>query len=269
MNPKHIETVPEFIKDDKGKDIPRRAIAPYNFVELPEKVVEAQFLPDSDRYYPVNYVEILRQTGRIKCTLTTESPLYIRCGLTTEEFELSQRSKETKNLPDFFYSDPSTKSEKPVIPGSSLRGMLRTLVEIVTFSKIERVSGHQRLFFRAVGSNPSKESWGREYKQYVSPEKIKAGYLKKNNQSWYIQPSVEKKGITFAWVEENELANITGFKNFNNDNGYEPQYFNVNYQSLETREVKKMAKLLLNVGLYGILIYKRSSQAVSSLQVET
>ncbi|VXD25831.1 conserved hypothetical protein [Planktothrix serta PCC 8927] len=226
MNPRHIDNI---------TDPKRRAIAPYNFVELPEKVVEAERpLPEGDRYH------LNRHTGRIECILTTESPLYTRCGLTTDEFE---SGKESKDLPEFFYTDPSSKSKKPVIPGSSLRGMLRTLVEIVSFSKIERVSGHQRLFFRAVGSNPSKESWGKEYKQYVKPEIVKAGYLKQDGQKWYIQPATEDESVTFAWVEESELANLPRFKRFNSD-GYEPQYFDVSYNSLEQKEVKKNGRVI-------------------------
>jgi len=84
MNPKHIKKI---------EQVDRIAKAPYNFVELPEKVVEAEDLPSGDRYH------LDRHTGRIECTLTTESPLYIRCGLTTEEF---QAGTEAKDLPDFF-----------------------------------------------------------------------------------------------------------------------------------------------------------------------
>jgi CRISPR-associated protein (TIGR03986 family) len=226
MNPKHINCVPEFIKDDKGRDLPRRAIAPYNFVELPDQVVEAELpLPEGDRYYPNRY------TGKIECTLTTESPLYIRCGLTTEEF---QAEEESKDLPDFFYTDPATKSEKPVLPGSSIRGMLRTLVEIVSFSKIDRVSDEHRLFFRAVAANKNKESWGKEYKKYVEPKKNLAGYLKKDSGKWYIQPAKSEKGATFAWVRETEL-NLPNFKIFNDDE-YEPQYISVSYRSVDVDE---------------------------------
>ncbi|MGB5961448.1 MAG: TIGR03986 family CRISPR-associated RAMP protein [Coleofasciculaceae cyanobacterium] len=231
MNPKHIDTVPEFIKD-KGKDIPRRAVAPYNFVELPEKVVEAELpLPEGDRYHPEHH------TGRIECTLTTESPLYIRCGLTTKEFEAG---KEAKDLPDFFYTDPASKSEKPVLPGSSLRGMLRTLVEIVSFSKIDRVSDEHRLFFRAVASNPDQESWGKEYKNHVDPKKVKAGYLKKDNQGWYIQPAKTEKGATFAWVRETSLS-LT-FEKFN-DPKYEPQYISVSYGSVAVDNTDRAKRL--------------------------
>jgi hypothetical protein len=43
--PRHIGHVP-----DK-----RQAIAPYNFVELPDKIVEAEPLPDGDRYHGDRY----------------------------------------------------------------------------------------------------------------------------------------------------------------------------------------------------------------------
>lgn len=59
MNPKNI---------DKITDKNSRAIALYNFVELPEKVVEAELpLPEGDRYHPNHY------SVRIECTLNTKS----------------------------------------------------------------------------------------------------------------------------------------------------------------------------------------------------
>ncbi len=220
--PKQIRNVPE----DK------RAIAPYNFVELPDRVVEAQVqcdgkLRENDRYFSN------RNTGKIECTLTTSSPLYTRCAMSLENFQ--EYSEPPKNMtkeekkeweekrkgilaPFFSYSADGL----PVIPGSSLRGMLRTLVEIVSFSKIDRVSGQQRLFFRAVASNPKKESWGDEYKKYVRPSKIEAGYLKKDSQGWYIHPAKKVQGKTFVWVKENDV-NLPDFKKFN-DKCYKPQY---------------------------------------------
>jgi CRISPR-associated protein (TIGR03986 family) len=50
-----------------------------------------------------------------------------------------------KNTPEFFYT---RNKEVPVIPGSSLRGMLRSLVEIVSYGKFERISD-KRLFHRS------------------------------------------------------------------------------------------------------------------------
>ncbi|HAG82172.1 MAG TPA: TIGR03986 family CRISPR-associated RAMP protein [Cyanobacteria bacterium UBA12227] len=263
MSPKHISQVPEFIKDDKGRDIPRRAIAPYNFVELPHKVVEAEDLPSGDRYHPDYH------TGRIECTLTTESPLYIRCGMTPSDFI------KYSEMPEKYLKPPKNATEQqkkqweeekkqweterrtvlapfftyrsdllPVLPGSSLRGMLRTLVEIVSFSKIDRVSDEHRLFFRAVASNPDKESWGQEYKKYVEPKKVKAGYLKKDNQGWYIQPAETdetEKGATFAWVRENSLS-LPNFKKFNDDK-YQPQYIPISYERADVDKTDRAKRL--------------------------
>jgi CRISPR-associated protein (TIGR03986 family) len=189
--PKHIREI---------KDSNRRAVAPYNFVELPDRVVtvKPESLPSGERYHPERY------TGIIKCTLTTESPLYTRCGWTPEDFaQYGDKPEEIKEKRANFFLDPIT--QNPAIPGSSIRGMLRTLVEIIGFGKIDRVSGHQRLFFRAVGSNENKESWGKEYKQYVKPEIIKAGYLKQEKEKWTIQPAIESHGKTFCWVKESSL----------------------------------------------------------------
>ena len=80
--PKHINHV---LKD-------RKAVAPYNFVELPDKIVEAEpSLPDGDRYHdhkenPSHPNEIKRYSGRVKCTLTPESQIYIRCGWNPEDY---------------------------------------------------------------------------------------------------------------------------------------------------------------------------------------
>ncbi len=262
MNPKHIDEVPKFIKDDKGKNIPRRAVAPYNFVELPEKVVEveAEELPSSDRYH------LDRHTGRIECSLTTSSPLYIRCGLTPANFtkyseysnlakdateEQKKKWEEEKKewdterrtiLSPFFTYQSDT---LPVIPGSSLRGMLRNLVEIISFSKINRVSNENRLFFRAVAANPEKDSLGKAYKRYVDPKKVKAGYLKKDREGWYIQPAQEaEQGATFAWVREITL-NLPNLKKFNDDK-YESQYIPVSYESVAVDNTDRAKRLFAN-----------------------
>ncbi|MFN6540723.1 MAG: TIGR03986 family CRISPR-associated RAMP protein [Nostoc sp. EkiNYC01] len=193
MNPKHISKVP----DD------RKAIAPYNFVELPEKVVEVspESLPKENRYCENRY------TGRIECTLTTESPLYIRCGLTKEEFECGA---ESKDLPDFFYTNPLEKYTKPVIPGSSLRGMLRNLVEIVSFSKLDKLTKNN-LVYRAVGD---RTSLGDKYREYLLKNEnsntysflMQAGFITKQGSNWAIRPANEIiDGVSFARIERNNI----------------------------------------------------------------
>ncbi len=124
----------------------REAKAPYNFVPLPEKVHRVADPPRLDVYHTDG-----RHTGWLDCSLTTASPLYVRCGLRPDQVG----KVEAKDLPDFFYTDPD--SLDPVIPGSSLRGMLRALVEIVSYSKVQPVGKGAKMTFRAVaapGSDP-------------------------------------------------------------------------------------------------------------------
>jgi CRISPR-associated protein (TIGR03986 family) len=230
MNPKHIDKVPN----------DRRAIAPYNFVELPEKVVEAELpLPEGDRYH-LNF-----HTGKIECTLTTESLLYTRCGWDPKDFA-EHGEKAFNNLPPKiqekianFFRNPAT--QKQIIPGSSIRGMLRTLVEIVSFAKIDGISDRQRFFFRAVAADkddPLKE----EYKKYVKPKNIKAGYLVERQEGWFIRPAKPVEEAPFVWVKEDKLRSIPGFIPMSNLSDYQPQYFiNISFQDIHTKNTRRFA----------------------------
>jgi CRISPR-associated protein (TIGR03986 family) len=209
MTPKHIDLVPN----------KRQAHAPYNFVELPEpeQVVAAQELPQKNCY------SSQRHTGYIQGTLVTESPLYIRCGLIPIDFKnFGDRSvnleelekltlQELKRCTDFFYNPTNY---RPLIPGSSLRGMLRTLVEIVTYSKIHKVSGNQKVFFRAVAA-PSNDPLTEEYKKKLCKmehgkwvNQVKAGYLQQQSDgSWRIYIADNIEGQPFIWIKKSVVKN--------------------------------------------------------------
>lgn len=189
------------------------AKAPYNFVPLPEKVVtfDPHTLPDQDRYHPS------RHTGYIDLVITTESPVYVRAPLTPEEFERQEKGEDetpwrdqVKNKANFFYTDPT---KTPRIPGSSLRGMVRQLVEIVGYGKMESVSD-QRLIYRAVGDTTSHglryrdrimrsdgeaaNRSGKRVKRYTPL--VKAGYIRSRHGEFVIQPAQEIGGASFARI---------------------------------------------------------------------
>lgn len=207
------------------------ARAPYNFVPLPEKVVtfDPQALPDQDRYYPK------RHTGYVDCVITTESLVYVRAPLTIEEFERQESGldknapwrEQVRNKPDFFYTDPA---KTPRIPGSSLRGMLRTLVEIVSYSKVQWVS-EEPLVYRAVGDTTTH---GKRYRDRIMSEDgqrpnqagkpawhytplVKAGYIEVARGEFYIRPAQEISGTTFARIRSDSIPKglkpIDGCKN--------------------------------------------------------
>ncbi|MCR6546881.1 TIGR03986 family CRISPR-associated RAMP protein [Dehalobacterium formicoaceticum] len=163
----------------------REAKAPYNFVDLNEKVVTAEF-PS-----PGELKECIRKgkdrlSGHINLEVETITPLYIRGGLARDEFIESK--DETKcDKPDFFAPSGNIR-----IPGSSLRGMIRSLVEIISYSKIGPVDRRKRFFFRAVADT---SKLGLDYRTSMVDEndsfypKIKAGFLEKSESSYFIKPS--------------------------------------------------------------------------------
>ncbi|MCF6157621.1 MAG: TIGR03986 family CRISPR-associated RAMP protein [wastewater metagenome] len=162
----------------------KQAKAPYNFIPLNDKVVMSKELPGEgectfDRYHKS------KNTGYIKLTIKTETPLYIRDTLDKDEVQLNDGEKNLIN-PDFF-----SPGKKIRIPGSSLRGMIRTMVEMLSFGKFGFFD-NKRLCFRGVAD---RSRLGSDYKDIMIDEKdncfpnIKAGILKKLNQSYVIYPS--------------------------------------------------------------------------------
>lgn len=206
----------KYPKQPSGIDKDRRAVAPYNFVPLPEKIItlRLQDLPDHNIYEnepPENALKSSdpkkvtgRYSGYWDCELTTESPIYIRAGRQPSENRDASPS-------EFFYLFDK---EQPIIPGSTLRGMLRNLVEIVSYSKLSWVSDKE-LVYRAVGDITSH---GQKYRdrlmrddgnKYYTPL-IQAGYMRKNknNDEWTIQPAKAIDGTTYAHIPKRKLDNL-------------------------------------------------------------
>lgn len=133
------------------------AKAPYNFVPLNETVIEAQPIPNFDKYYDIDENipgEInKRYTGTIELAIETITPIFIR--------------GENEN---FFMVNVKG---KPVIPGSSLRGMVRTLVEIISFSKFSQYN-NRAMYYRSTRN---------DYKVF-------AGYLFKVGDDYKINPAI-------------------------------------------------------------------------------
>jgi CRISPR-associated protein (TIGR03986 family) len=191
-------------------DDDRIAFAPYNFVPLPDDVLKISV----DKIDQGTYQSKDKShTGHILCELTTESPIYTRAAK-----KPGQAKKDKEITPDFFY----LKNEnEPVIPGSSLRGLFRTLMEIATFSKVTAVSS-KRLFYRAVGGTTNHDiSYrakmmrfdkeedtiidGKHQKARFYTPKIKGGYIVKEGNDWAIQPAKMIDGTTYAHISLDDI----------------------------------------------------------------
>ncbi len=210
----------------------RCAVAPYNFVELPDQIVEvsAKDLPTNDRYHIDDHL-----TGRIECTLTTESPLYIRCGMTPEDYadwgdlsndKLTPAQRERKA--DFF-----SLSGQPVLPGSSLRGMLRSVIEIITWSKLSKVSG-QSLVYRAIADGSIlRDTYHKSINQGGSRQ---AGFMICDKGIWKIQPALpiaDSEDITLARIKKTEIKGENRSKRWHNSKNSYKINVEINSNSIE------------------------------------
>lgn len=128
------------------------ATAPYNFVPLPNRIftvadgieVNGKKIKPwemHDQFVPGTY------SGWIDLTIKTLTPLFIR-GATIQDEHGSWDTRDARLRPEPYRTQDGT----PAIPGSSLRGMIRTLVEILSFSKIQPVT-EAKPFFRTVAND--------------------------------------------------------------------------------------------------------------------
>mgnify|MGYP000039710765 CR=1 FL=1 len=154
------------------------AHAPYNFIPLSDSVIDGRSTFENGELPSLGVYDPNLHHGYFDVTLTTETPLYIR-GMRKSD----QDREQHKNDPEFFHVE---NENDPVIPGSSLRGMLRSLFEIVTFSKMDRVSA-QRLFFRTVDDTAiGKHYRSRMVGQENGERKVEAGFLHHKGDEWEI-----------------------------------------------------------------------------------
>lgn len=102
-------------------------VNPYNFISFPKE--KAKAYTDSDRH-----------TGFIEYTVTTKTPLFIPNSSSESAFQKSKETADHKSYDFFSYQDldPTKNYENqyftPVIPGSEIRGVVRSVYETLTDS---------------------------------------------------------------------------------------------------------------------------------------
>jgi len=213
---------PEKDKDfDNNKNRNIYSRAPYNFIPLNKTVVPAEKIPEFDRYYTED-----RFTGYIDIEIEALTPLYIRDALTEEEYKeklAKEKRDKTYINPDFF-----SPGGIPRIPGSSLRGMIRTMVEIMSFGKFGFFDD-ARLYYRGLADVSSLR---KEYQRHMSSfdknskktqYKMSAGFLHKKGFSYFITPAKGFKQILKK--EARQMVEKIGekyedFKFYKINNGY-------------------------------------------------
>ena len=133
-------------KKNMYKKSDRTFVNPYNFVSIDRKKIKQ---------------ENIEETGYLDCVLVAKTPLAI-----PDLPEGEESGGESKH--DFF-SINGNDQKNPMIPGSSLRGMIRSVYETITESCLSTMKPDTHLFSRA----------GAEKKEIYKP-----GILKEKDGEW-------------------------------------------------------------------------------------
>ena len=259
MSPKHSN--PTRPRRDKGRSVWARA--PYNFVPLPEKVVEARPPLEHDAYH----ADAL--SGTIECELETCSPTYVRGLMTEVQFRTTGQKKpdeltEEEKIARAPFYGPSGETVEgypaPVIPGSTLRGMVRTLVEIAGFGRMRWVADEPTFTFRAVAAardDPLRVPYEDMLGRYGAD--VEVGFLVRQGDDWYIAPARTPASVglgaersSYFKVKERIIPPdaIPGFVRLNSSR-YRPGFFSVTFEAQERRGKRGKYVAITRIGSAG------------------
>lgn len=141
------------------------AVAPYNWLPYATEAI----LPPLEDSGP-------KWSGALTCKLTALTPLLVSG---QQKAEGSDQQAECRFL---------QVGDKPVIPGSSLRGMIRSLVEILAFASLEPMT-KEPLFWRNVAGGDYRGKFPQEADQAKFPNNRVGGFLRKEGASYFITPA--------------------------------------------------------------------------------
>jgi CRISPR-associated protein (TIGR03986 family) len=175
----------------KVQDLSRCGRAPYNFVPEPNPPRPWCKAPSHELY------DSERISGYIDLKFEAKSDFFIQGWRALEDHRKLKPTQDGK-VPRV--TDSFLINGKPGIPGSSLRGMVRTLFEILSMAPLEPIND-RRMFYRAVGvsadnTDPSFEPQAERYKDLLYQNPIgnpsypaaKVGLLEQDGPRWVIHP---------------------------------------------------------------------------------
>ena len=168
------------------------ATAPYNFVSLPQGVltspIEGDAMSDAERVenYRAHVLAKGRLSGRIDLEIKTLTPVFIGTGV------------DAGDAVENFFAPTGI----PILPGSSLRGMIKNLFKIVTCSAMRAGEDYhdQVLYFRTMAEKKDNmrklyttemATTVRKGTNTISETKAEAGYLvqQTGDDGYYICPA--------------------------------------------------------------------------------
>ncbi|TFV94469.1 TIGR03986 family CRISPR-associated RAMP protein [Algoriphagus kandeliae] len=227
--------------------------SPYNFVPAPteDQVFKPEWANQVSHDIPFEDGE----SGEIEIEITAETPIFIRNGH-------KKPTKNEKPTEEFSYFKDKNGQKRYFIPATSLKGMLRNVVEIMSFSRLAPVALGNTIFGLRDMNNE-------DYKR-KEISKTNAGWLKKVDGKWMLYPSnfykvtipsvkdyfniqsiIRKTGNKEEKISFNKATSIEKYKACKIKNFLNPVYFDESHFVNKTGQIYKLNK---NGDFEGILI---------------
>lgn len=138
--------------------------APYNFVPLSDKVVMPFWANHVSHDIPFQDA----QSGTLHVKITAKSPIYVRNGMPRNAKEDDQHRNDFNNMNGDCF-----------IPGSSLKGMIRSMVEIMSFGRMKNKVNDHKYSVRDFQNN-------KIYNKTEISNKADCGWLYKKGDTFYL-----------------------------------------------------------------------------------
>ena len=162
--------------------------APYNFVPFPDKVLEyqAENLPWHNTVQSSPDKEEGRlYTGEIEYQIISESPIFVGSGVKNDAGN------------ECFYKNADGRY---AIPGSTMRGLIRSNVQILSMSSVIDDINDYALLYRTITKGTTKYDYKRKLGAAILPlengitisilKNVRAGYIKNENGKYHIYDTV-------------------------------------------------------------------------------
>lgn len=144
--------------------------SPYKFVPLNKKVVYPHWAKLISHDVP--FEKCL--SGTIELQITANTPIFVKDGMSAKEAEKYKVDK-IQNKPFL----PNKIEDKYFIPGTSIKGMVANVLEIISFGGIKDRVDNKRYSFRDLKLD-------KDYLEHFKPGKIRCGWLKKKNDTEFV-----------------------------------------------------------------------------------
>ena len=144
--------------------------SPYNFVPLNKKVVYPHWAKLISHDVPFEN----SLSGTIELNILANTPIFVKDGMSAKEAE-SYKENNIQKTPFL----PNKLEGKYFIPGTSIKGMLANVLEIISFGELKNRVDDKRYAFRDL-QQPV------DYLEHFKPGKIRCGWLKKKDDTEFV-----------------------------------------------------------------------------------